>query len=88
MISKTIRVSDKGQISIPSSIRDIIGIQKGDDLLLIENNGKIFIEKIDNISRKVVDDFSDLIKFKEKSLAEVWDNQEDEIWGEYLKNDI
>ncbi len=86
MIAKTIKVTDKGQISIPSSIREIIGIEKGDELLIIENKGKILIEKVDKISKEIIDDYSDIIKFNEKSLAEVWDNKEDEIWGEYLIN--
>ena len=87
MITKTIKVTDKGQISIPTSIRDIIEIEKGDELLIIENNGKILIEKVDNIAKNIIDDFSDIVKFSEKTLNEVLDNKEDEIWNKYLKNE-
>lgn len=31
------------------------------------------------------DNFSDVVKLTEESLKEVWDNEEDEVWNEYLK---
>ena len=83
---KTIKVSDKGQIAIPNSIRQKLHIEKGDDLILLEIEGKILIEKSQNISEKIKDEFKDILKFSEQSLKEVWDNPKDEIWSEYLKN--
>ena len=82
---KTIKVSDKGQIVIPSSIRETIGIEKGDELILFEINGKILIEKTKRISDKIKEDFKDILKFSEQSLKKIWDNKEDEIWNTYLK---
>ena len=82
---KTIKVSDKGQISIPSSIRQRLGIDKGDNLVLFEIEGKILIEKQQIVSEKIKDDFKDVLKFSEQSLKEVWDNPEDEIWNQYIK---
>jgi len=82
---KTVKVSDKGQIAIPQDIREIMNINKGDDLLLFQIDGKILLEKAKNIEKNIKDDFKDLIKFSEKSLKEVWDNKQDNIWDEYLK---
>ncbi len=31
------------------------------------------------------DNFDDIIKLGEQSLKEVWDNEEDEVWNQYLK---
>jgi len=45
MIIKTVKVSDKGQIAIPLDIRKINGINKGDNLIIIQEKGKILIEK-------------------------------------------
>ncbi len=42
---------------------------------------KLIREKKLNLS----DDFSDLNKLKEESLKEIWDNESDEVWKEYLK---
>ena len=83
---KTLRVSDKGQISIPNSVRQKLGIQRGDNLILFEIEGKILLEKQQNLSEKMKDDFKDILHFSEQSLKEVWDNPEDEIWSQYLEN--
>ncbi len=83
---QTIKVSDKGQISIPNLMRQKLGIERGDDLVLFEIGGKILIEKPNIVSEKMKDDFKDIINFSEQSLDEVWNNSEDEIWNQYLKN--
>tara|TARA_Y100000034_G_scaffold99058_1_gene121551 strand:- start:15 stop:269 length:255 start_codon:yes stop_codon:yes gene_type:complete len=82
---KTVKVSDKGQIAIPQNFRESLGIDKGDDLTLVQIEGKILIEKSQITEEKIKEDFNDILKFSEDSLKEVWDNPEDEIWNEYLK---
>ena len=83
---KTIKVSDKGQIAIPQSIRESLGIQRGDDLVVFNIGGKLLIEKQQKVSEMVKDSFKDILHFSEQSLKSVWDNPEDEIWSQYLKN--
>ena len=78
MIIKTVKVSDKGQIAIPLDIRKINGINKGDNLIIIQENGRILIEKA---SEKMKDEFSDLLKYSESIAKDLWDNEEDEIWN-------
>ena len=85
MEMRTVKVSEKGQIAIPTSIREKIGIDKGDELLLVETGGKILIEKVDNVSQSMKDSFKDIVKYNEDSLKEVWDNKEDDIWAFYLR---
>jgi len=82
---KTVRVSEKGQIAIPTSMRENVGIEQGDDLILVETKGKILIEKADRVSKSMKDDFEDILKYNEDSLKEVWDNKEDDIWASYLR---
>lgn len=85
MTVKTIKVSEKGQISIPTSIRKKIGIKKGDELILLQKNNKILLEKVKTVSKKMKEDFKDLLKLSEKSLQKVWDNEQDQIWNKYLE---
>jgi AbrB family looped-hinge helix DNA binding protein len=84
MIVKTIKVSDKGQIAIPQNIREQAGIEKGDELVIVQSDGKILLEKANKLSTKMKDDFKDLLKFSEQSLKNVWDNKQDDIWNSYL----
>lgn len=83
MIVKTVKVSEKGQIAIPQMIREEAHIERGDELIIIQENGKIFLEKIEDSSLR--DDFKDLKKHSELSLKEIWDNEQDDVWNEYLE---
>lgn len=84
-IIKTIRVSEKGQIAIPREIREKLKILQGDELIIVENNNQLLIEKSKRLTEKVQDDFKDIIHYSEQSLKEVWDNSEDDVWNQYLK---
>jgi len=84
-IIKTIRVSEKGQIAIPAEIREKLKIMQGDELIIVENNDKLLIEKSRRITNEMKDDFKDMIYYAEQSLKKMWDNPEDEIWNQYLK---
>ena len=84
---KTIKVSQKGQISIPADIRKEVGIKKGDELLLVKKGNRIMLEKSEKFAKKVKEEFDDLIYWNEKVLRRLWLNKEDEIWDEYLKSD-
>ncbi|MFH1505921.1 MAG: AbrB/MazE/SpoVT family DNA-binding domain-containing protein [archaeon] len=77
MIIKTVRVSEKGQIAIPRDVREMIGIKKGDDMLLIQDQGKILLEKT---PEKLKDDFKDLLKHSETVAKKLWGNKKDDIW--------
>jgi len=83
---KTIRVSDKGQIAIPQAIRELLDINKGDDLVMFQIDGKILLEKANKTEKEIKGEFKDVLHFSEQSLKEVWDNPEDEIWSQDLKN--
>ena len=76
MKSKTVKMSNKGQIVIPKDMREDLGLSQGDDILLIAEGDVIILEKV----RK--ENFRDLLKLSEKTLRKVWDNEEDEIWNE------
>ena len=74
METKIIKVTDKGQISLPVGIRDSLKIKQGDELLITKNNDTIIIKKLKK------EDFSYLLKHSEKVAKRLWDNKEDEVW--------
>lgn len=85
MIIKTVKVSDKGQIAIPQEIREEVGIKRGEELIIVQDNGTILLEKSEKVAMKMKDDFKDLLKFSEHALKRVWNNKSDDIWSQYLK---
>lgn len=82
---KIIKVTDKGQISLPVEVRESANIGIGDNIILIQKDKKIMLEKVEFIENKIEDDFRDLLKLSEISLKDIWGNKEDEIWNTYLK---
>lgn len=74
METKIVKVTEKGQIAIPVKIRENTGIDKGDELLVIQSGGIIMIEKIKKSN------FKDLLKHSEAVAKKLWDNKDDEIW--------
>jgi len=72
---KIIKVTDKGQISLPVSIRESLKINQGDELMITKNSDAIIIKKLKK------EDFSDLLKHSEKVAEKLWNNKEDEIWN-------
>lgn len=73
---KIIKVTDKGQISLPVGMREAMSIKHGDELLVTKNDNSIIIRKVKK------EDFSDLLKHSEKVAKKLWDNKEDEIWND------
>jgi AbrB family looped-hinge helix DNA binding protein len=80
---RTIRVSNKGQISIPTEIRKSMKIKEGDDLVMLQKGDKIILEKSEKITLKLDDEFKDIDMITEQSLKELWDNKYDEAWDKY-----
>jgi len=72
---KIIKVTDKGQISLPVGIRESLKIKQGDELIITMSKDSLIIKKIKK------DDFSDLLKHSEKVAKKLWNNKEDEVWN-------
>lgn len=75
MLSKIIKVSDKGQIAIPVEMREIIGIDRGDSLLVVQTGKRLVMEK----PKATEEDFGGMNS--DEVAKELWDNKYDEIWN-------
>lgn len=80
-----VKVSDKGQISIPMDMQRAIGIKKGDELLLVRKGRKIVLEKPEGLIELLKDEFADIQSITEASLGRIWLKKKEDIWNEYLK---
>ncbi len=84
---QTTRVSSKGQIVIPEKMRAELAIREGTSLVLIEQGGRIIIEKEKKLLEKMKnlthEDGEKLgwLLLSEKSLAKDWlSKEEDNAW--------
>ena len=82
---KKVKVSDKGQISLPVEIQREVGIKKGDELLLIRKGRKIVLEKPGRIVKALENEFADLQDISEALLGRMWLRKKEDIWDRYLK---
>ena len=82
---KIVKVSDKGQISLPMDMQREIGIKKGDELLLIRKGRRMVLEKPEGVVELLEDEFEDLQSLTEESLGRIWLNKEEDVWNQYLK---
>ena len=81
---KKVKVTDKGQISIPVDVQRKIGIVRGDELLLIAKGKRIVLEKAARVAELLEDEFADLQAVSEVSLRSLWLNNLDAVWDQYL----
>jgi AbrB family looped-hinge helix DNA binding protein len=78
---KTIKVSLKGQIAIPSAMRKELKIRKGEELLLIRKGDRLLIEKSSKASKRFANEFNFLQRYSEEVARKLWENKKDEIWN-------
>jgi AbrB family looped-hinge helix DNA binding protein len=81
----TVKVSDKGQITLPTLIQRMLEIKKGDKLVLYAEHNKILLKKVNEIISQMSDDFKDMEHYTEESLKEFWQNEPEGVWERYLK---
>jgi AbrB family looped-hinge helix DNA binding protein len=80
---KTVKISDKGQISIPKDIREDMKLKEGETLLMISDGNKIVLEKPEKIVKKSreSDQYDKFLhQIQQQKMKELWDNKEDEAW--------
>ena len=81
---RKVKVTDKGQISIPVDVQRKIGISRGDELLLIAKGKRIVLEKPARVAEILEDEFADLQVLGDESLKSLWLNNLDNVWDQYL----
>ena len=83
------RISSKGQVTIPKTIRDLLNLNEGDRVAFIEDNGKVVITKASLIAlRELQDAISTEAQEKgitEKDLLNELEAVREEMWNERKK---
>ena len=77
MIYETIRVSSKGQITLPKRIREKQHILEGDSLLVAGDENKVILTKP---RVQEIDDAS-LLPLSKRTAEAIWSNPEDDAWN-------
>lgn len=77
-----ITVSKKGQIVLPKKTREDLRIKEGDKLLLVEEERKVTLSKVElNKKNGIAESISTMLA-SEKVLKKDWSFKGDDIWDE------
>ena len=57
------KISSKGQITIPVSVRNKLNLKTGDNVVIFEENGRFYIENAAAISLKYIGHGDDSVKY-------------------------
>ena len=71
---KVVKVTDKGQISLPISIQKEAGIKKGDHLVLVAKGSRVLVQKVKE------EDFNELLHASESVAKKLWSSPADDHW--------
>lgn len=70
---RSVTITEKGQIAIPKTIRDIKGFGEGSKIAVLAYNNYIELRPLAQLNKKMFAAFA-----SEKSLAKDWNSKEDE----------
>jgi AbrB family looped-hinge helix DNA binding protein len=68
---KLVRIQEKGQVTIPTEIRNKLGLKRGDLVAVVETPEGLFIIPQQVLATKASDTIGDILKEQGLSLAEV-----------------
>lgn len=83
------RISSKGQVTVPKSIRDLLNLTEGDRVAFIEENGKIIITKANLTAlrqlQEAISQEADEKGIMEEELLNDLESIREEMWNEQKK---
>ena len=82
MIVRTVRLTSKGQLSLPVDTLRALKIGEGSELLLVQEGDRILLLKAEQVGRREVEDLGGWSTLSAAAFSKVWDNEADEIWNE------
>lgn len=83
------RISSKGQVTIPKSIRELLKLNEGDRVAFLEEDGKVMITKASLIALRELQDTiskaADKKGITEEDLLNDLERVREELWNERNK---
>lgn len=82
MLVKTVKLSSKGQLSVPVDALRALKLRPGAEFVLIQDGDRIILIPAADVAKQLLDDTKDFHALGETAFKGVWDNSKDEIWNE------
>ncbi len=81
---KLVRVQEKGQVTLPTEVREKLGLKKGDLVAVTETEGGILISPQQVVANRALDKIGEALREKGLSLDELIESGR-EIRGQMVK---
>ncbi len=82
VIVKTVKLSSKGQLTLPAETLRALKARKGDEFVLVQEDQKIVLIPATRVARQVIDDLGGWSAISAPAFQQLWDNVDDEVWNE------
>ena len=82
MLVRTVRLSEKGQLTLPADALRAMNARRGTEFLLIQEDERIVLVKASAVGKRVLDEFGGWESLAAPAFADLWDNDADEAWNE------
>ena len=82
MLVRTVRLSEKGQLTLPADALRAMNARRGTEFLLIQEDARIVLVKASAVGKRVLDEFGGWESLAAPAFADLWDNDADEAWNE------
>lgn len=82
MLVKTVKLSSKGQLTLPVEILRALRAKRGFEFVVVQEGGRILLLPAQTVARQALDDLTGFETLALKAFQGVWDNPSDEIWNE------
>jgi bifunctional DNA-binding transcriptional regulator/antitoxin component of YhaV-PrlF toxin-antitoxin module len=82
VLVKTVKVSAKGQITLPVEALRAMKARKGTELLLVQQGDHLVLVRAGDVGKRVLDELGGFEALAAPAFADLWDNPADEVWDE------
>lgn len=80
MLVKTVTASAKGQLTLPVAMLRALGLKGPTEFLAVQEGDRIVLAPAASVGRPVLDDLRGFEGLGLGAFADVWDNDEDQVW--------
>lgn len=83
MIVKTVKVSAKGQLTLPVEAMRAMNVRKGTEFVLVQEGDRLVLTKAHAVGKRIVEETRGFEALGLGAFQDVWDNPvDDEVWND------
>jgi len=82
VLVKTVKLSSKGQVTLPADALRALKLKKGAEFILIQDGARILLVPAGEAGKALLGELGGWEALALPAFEELWDNDADEVWDE------